>query len=207
VNSRRSSAVGSRNVEATSASLLERIKAEDAAAWQRLVELYSPLVFSWCQRCGLNGEDSRDVLQEIFAAVATHIGRFRRERQGDTFRGWLRVIARNGIRLHFRRNARHPRAIGGTTAHLRIQQLAEEPLAESDPTADASEHRELFRRGLEMIRNEFEDRTWQAFWLTVVEERSSVDVCAALRMTPGAVRQARYKVVRRLRSELGDVLE
>src|SRR5581483_11486997 len=35
---------------ATSRSLLERVQADDAAAWDRLVSLYAPLVFQWCRR-------------------------------------------------------------------------------------------------------------------------------------------------------------
>ena len=77
--------------DVTSLSLLERAKARDSGAWKRLVELYSPLVFSWCQRRGLSPEDASDVMQEVFASVAGHLVTFRRTRPGDTFRGgWLR---------------------------------------------------------------------------------------------------------------------
>jgi RNA polymerase sigma-70 factor (ECF subfamily) len=196
-----------RNTDATSLTLLERVKSRDSAAWQRLVELYGPLVFSWCRRSGLPAEDCQDVIQEIFAAVAANLGRFRRERPGDTFRGWVRVIARNQIRLHFRRQAHRPKAVGGTTAQIRIQELPAEPFDELDDASDACEHHRLMCRGVELIRCEFEEHTWQAFWLTAVEQRSSAEVCQQLQMTSGAVRQARYKVLRRLRTELGDLLE
>src|SRR5262249_21935918 len=79
----------------TSRSLLERIKANDDAAWDRLIRLYAPLVYRWCRRWDLPEQEIGDVLQEVFQAVATHISGFRREREGDTFRGWLRTIARN----------------------------------------------------------------------------------------------------------------
>src|SRR5207249_4270036 len=75
---------------ATSRSLLDRLKADDAAAWDRLVGLYAPLMSRWCRRWDLPEQDIADVLQEVFQAVATHIGGFRKERAGDTFRGWLR---------------------------------------------------------------------------------------------------------------------
>jgi RNA polymerase sigma-70 factor (ECF subfamily) len=192
--------------DTTSLSLLVRVKAQDAAAWQRLVDLYSPLLLSWFRRCGLDGEDANDLLQEVFKAVAANIARFRRQRPGDTFRGWLRVVARNQIRLHFRREAHRPRATGGTTAQARLQELPDEDVDDAD-SSDAQDASDLFCRGLELIRSEFEDRTWRAFWLLVVEGRSSDDVCREFQMTPGALRQAKYKVLRRLRAELGDVLE
>ena len=199
--------------DSTSLSLLERVKAQDESAWQRLVYLYSPLVYSWCRRADLSSEDSSDVVQEVFAAVAANIARFRRQRPGDTFRGWLRVIARNKIRLHFRLQGDQPRAPGGTDAHIRIQhvadQQAEQQLDETGPLAvdDTDEVHDLLHWGVELARNAFEDRTWQAFWQCVVEQRSSVEVAGSLGMTPGAVRQAKHKVLQRLRSELGDLLK
>ncbi len=191
--------------DATSVSLLERVKAQDATAWQRLVDLYSPLLLSWFRQRGVDGENANDLLQEVFKAVATHIAGFRRERPGDTFRGWLRVVARNQIALHFRRGAHREQAVGGTSAQVRLQELPDEKADDAD--TDAQDASDLFCRGLELIRSEFEDRTWQAFWLLVVEGRSSDDVCREFHMTPGALRQVKYKVLRRLRAELGDVLE
>ena len=99
-----------------------------------------------------------------------------------------------------------PQAVGGTAAQMRFQELPDENADDAD-ASDAQDASDLFRRGLDLIRSEFEDRTWQAFWLLVVEGRSSDDVCREFRMTPGALRQAKYKVLRRLRTELGDVLE
>src|SRR4051812_19850568 len=89
--------------ELTSASLLDRIRADDPEAWRRFVQLYSPLVYSWCRRAGLNTEDTADLTQEVFRSVAGHVGSFRRDRPGDTFRGWLWTITRNKLRDFFRR--------------------------------------------------------------------------------------------------------
>src|SRR5947209_3757789 len=90
--------------QATPVSLLERVRAHETGAWRRLVELYQPLVGSWCARAGLRGADAEDVGQEVFAAAAAGLDGFRRDRPGDTFRGWLRGITRNHVALHFRRN-------------------------------------------------------------------------------------------------------
>src|SRR5580698_9987695 len=89
--------LGSHSVTATSASLLELVKADDAAAWERLVGLYAPLVFYWCRRWDLQETDTADVFQEVFLSVATHIGGFRKDQPGGTFRGWLRTITRNKV--------------------------------------------------------------------------------------------------------------
>ena len=54
-------------------------------------------MYHWCRRCALTPEDTADVFQEVFRAVALHIADFRRDREGDTFRGWLRTITRNKV--------------------------------------------------------------------------------------------------------------
>lgn len=186
----------------TSLTLIERVRARDESSWHGLVELYGPLVFSWCRRGGLGDEDAADAVQNVFTAVASNIATFRRDKPGDSFRGWLRVITRNQILMHFRRASTRPQpGVGGSTANLKIQQLPDNAI-DDDEEHSADEQHGLFLRGLEVIRAEFEERTWQAFWQNVVEERPSDVVAQELGMSTGAIRQAKYKVLKRLRTEL-----
>ena len=90
----------------TSLTLLEGLRANDASAWDRLVRLYRPLVLFWCRRAGVTDADADDVCQEVFAAVVSGLGRFHREQAGDSFRGWLRGIARNKLLRHQERRYR-----------------------------------------------------------------------------------------------------
>ena len=57
-----------------------------------------------------------------------------------------------------------------------------------------------------MVRAEFEDRTWQMFWLTVVDDRPPAEVAEAFGVTPVAVRKAKSRVLHRLRTEIGDLI-
>ena len=109
----------SRSSLATSGSLIARVRANEAAAWERFVALYAPLVYDWCRRAGLREQDTEDIFQEVFQAVLLHIRSLRQERRGDTFRGWLFTITRNKIRDYYRRENREPRGEGGTEAFLR----------------------------------------------------------------------------------------
>jgi RNA polymerase sigma-70 factor (ECF subfamily) len=190
---------------ATSRSLLGRIKADDTAAWDRLIGLYAPLVYRWCRRWDLPEQEIADVLQDVFQAVATHIASFRKEKEGDTFRGWLRTIAQNKVRDHFRKVGREPGGAGGTDAQIRFAML---PATESPDEGQPGEEpvdRGVVGRALDLIRVEFEDRTWRAFWLTAVEDRVPKEVAVELGMSPGAVRVAKSRVLRRLREELGEL--
>jgi RNA polymerase sigma-70 factor (ECF subfamily) len=190
---------------ATSRSLLDRVKADDAAAWDRLVGLYAPLVYRWCRRWDLPEQEIADVFQDVFQAVAAHIAGFRRERSGDTFRGWLRTITQNKVRDHFRKRGREPDGAGGTEAQLRFARLPDAQPPEDDDSGEDRGDRSLFGRALDLIRDEFEERTWRAFWLTAVEERAPTEVAHELGMSPGAVRVAKSRVLRRLREELGEL--
>ena len=89
----------------TSPSLIDRVKANDADAWRRFVDLYGPLVFHWAKRLGLDDHASSDVLQEVFAAVAKAVGGFSQGGNGSSFRGWLWTITRNKVRDHHRAGA------------------------------------------------------------------------------------------------------
>jgi len=190
----------------TSRSLLNDARHADAAAWERLVTLYAPLVASWLRRWGVAEQDVLDLLQDVFSAVAGHLERFRKDRPSDTFRGWLLTIARNKTRDHFRNAAHQPLAAGGTDAFVRLHHVRDpEAALDADESADEVEFNDVLLRALESIRPQFQERTWQAFWGQVVEGRSAADVAAALGMQPGAVRVSKSRVLLRLRRELGDV--
>jgi RNA polymerase sigma-70 factor (ECF subfamily) len=190
---------------ATSRTLLDGIKVHDRAAWDRMVSLYAPLVYHWCRRWDLPEQEIADVFQDVFAAVSTHISSFRKENRGDTFRGWLRTIAHNKVRDHFRKEGREPGGAGGTDAQIRLSLVPEAAEPDPDDSGNEEADRDLFKRALDSIRSQFEERTWRAFWLTAVEDRTASEVARELRMSPGAVRVAKSRVLRRLREELGEL--
>ena len=184
----------------TSLTLLGRLRENQPAAWQRLVELYGPLVHHWCRRSDLSAADTADIFQDVFTTVSQSIDGFRRDRKGDTFRGWLRTITANKIRDHFRRQRGKPVAQGGTDAQLRLN-TAPEPVLDEDADEQGVMNQAL-HRALEWIRNDFSEQTWQAFWRSQIEEHDTQDIARDLAMTPAAVRKAKYRVIRRLREEL-----
>jgi RNA polymerase sigma-70 factor, ECF subfamily len=187
----------------TSSSLLQRVKLQDADAWRRLVRLYGPLVFLWCRQLGSSREDAADVAQEVWTAVAANVAEFRRDGPQHSFRGWLWTITRNKLRDRWRDP--EPSAAGGTDARRRLEQVPDEL---PDSAEEVASFRGLLtRRALELIQPEFEDHTWRAFWRMAVDDRPAADVAVELDMTAGAVRQAKYRVLHRLREEMDGLLE
>ena len=65
-----------------------------------------------------------------------------------------------------------------------------------------SHRRELFRWAAERVRSNVKQATWQAFWLTAVEDRSVEATAELLCLSVGAVYIARSRVFARLRSEV-----
>ncbi len=185
----------------TSVTLLDRIRSNDASAWRRVAQLYCPLVYRWCRRQRLREHDAADISQEVFRTVATRIGDFRRERPGDSFRGWLWTITRNKIGDHIRRQERQPASPGGSDAYQQLLNLSEQLPDDADSAADMSG---LAHRAMLLIRSEFEERTWTMFWRAIVEGHATRDIAADLGVTPDAVRMAKSRVLRRLREELLD---
>ena len=190
-----------------SSTLLDRVRARRPEAWERLVDLYGPVVYRWCRQSALGPEDAADLVQEVFTAVATHVGEFRRDRPGDSFGARLRTITRNKIRDHYRPRHGKPEARGGTDAQQQLAEIGEPP--EPPELSDASDNgldAWLSRRVLALVRAEFEDRTWQAFRRTAVEGQAPAHVAEDLGMSVQAVYQAKSRVLRRLRQELDELL-
>ena len=189
-------------VKTTSVTLLERVRSGDEEAWHRLFNLYGPLVLHWCERWGVTGPDADDVRQDVFRAVAGGLENFKRDRPGDTFRGWLRIVTRSKLINHLQRQQKHPEAQGGTDAQLKFQQIAEQELPEDSPEDISA----LYHRALELVRQEFEVSTWQAFWRAAVEGQSPAIIATEMGVTSAAVRKAKSRVLNRLREELGDLI-
>jgi RNA polymerase sigma-70 factor (ECF subfamily) len=187
--------------EATSLSLLSGLRNRDAQAWRQLAGLYGPLVYQWCRAKGLQSKDAEDILQEVFLTVARRIGDFRHEQPEDTFRGWLWTITRNKLGDWLRKQQTQPTALGGTEAQQKLADVPEETPAAAIEPGDVGN---VCRVALDRIRSEFEPRTWQAFWQTVIDERDPADVARDLGLSRNAVYIARSRVLRRAREVLGN---
>jgi RNA polymerase sigma-70 factor, ECF subfamily len=226
---------GAAEPSSISSTLLEQIRAHRPEAWQRLVDLYGPVVYRWCRQLGIGRADAADVVQEVFAAVAGGAGRFRRETPEQSFGAWLRTVTRSKVCDHFRRRRGLLDAEGGTDAQQRLLNLpakeeekgtgtfcAEHPEGRSGkrclspfPSADDSlslsapllTDKGFVHRALEVVRAEFEPRTWDAFWQVAIDGQSPAETAAAMKLSLAAVYQAKSRVLRRLRRELRDSAE
>jgi RNA polymerase sigma-70 factor (ECF subfamily) len=187
----------------TSPSLIQRARDQDPEAWRRISRLYTPLVYGWARQAGLAPTDASDIGQEVFRSVVANLERFRHDEPTSSFRGWLWTITRNQIRLHFRQKRNRPEVAGGTEHRQRVERLPDLLEQDSEPsTSDAQ--KSLVHRAIRIVRNDFQENTWQAFWRLTVEGHSAAEIAADLDMNPRSVRQAKYRILSRLREELAD---
>jgi len=186
-----------------STALLHGVQKMDGAAWGRLVDTFGGIVYRWCRFSGLRPDDAADVVQEVFVSVARGIERFERQKPVGSFRSWLATITRNQVRDHFRRQAGREQARGGTGAIVALEQHAEQLDSTICPEGIGGA---IARRVLESLRDEFEPKTWTAFWMTTVEGRTTADAAEATGLSAASVYQAKSRILRKLRARLAELL-
>src|SRR3954452_4326824 len=113
----------------TPVTLLERLRREPSGpAWQRLTDLYAPLLRRWLGRYRLQPSDVDDVVQEVLSALARHLPGFKHGGHG-AFRAWLRGILTNLLRAFWRKRRDPP--LAGEAAERLLAEL-------EDPNSDLS---------------------------------------------------------------------
>lgn len=190
----------------TSSSLLQRARALDQEAWERIVQLYSPLVYHWCRQKGLQEADALDMGQDVFQAVAAGLSRFEHAPIRGSFRRWLRTITRNKIVDFIRARPKEGGARGGSDAWEQLSMVAAD---DAVPEADSlsQETQLLYERALQLIRSEFNETYWQAFQKTAVHQQSAAEAAHELGVSCYVVYNARSRIMRRLREEFADLLD
>lgn len=186
-------------VPETHLSLLIRLRdPRNQQAWNEFLEIYEPLIARLIQRRGIQSADVGEITQEVLLAVASSIHRWESNPDRGTFRGWLATIARNLVVNFLIRQSRHPRGSGDTDLR---RWLEDQPAPDGEMSAlfDLERKRQTFHWASIQVQPEFKSTTWQAFWMTAVEERDVADVAAELGVTAGVVYVSRSRVMKRLR--------
>ena len=186
----------------TRPSLLVRMRnPRDDRAWGEFAAIYEPLVYRLARRKGFQDADAKELVQEVFVAVASAIDRWDPDPARGKFRGWLFRIARNLMINLLIRQQREPRASGDSNVRRLLER---QPAAEGEVSAffDRQYRRETFHWAARQVRPQFRQNTWEAFRLTSVQGKAVQEVAATLGVTPGAVYIARSRVMARLRETI-----
>jgi RNA polymerase sigma factor (sigma-70 family) len=191
----------------TPVSLLERLRLRpDAASWQRLIDLYTPLVRNWLRQYCLQATDADDLVQEVLSVVVREIPNFQHDLRKGAFRRWLRTITVNRMRTFWRGRRAAPVATGDSNFEQMLDQL-EDPESQLSQLWDQEHDKHVVRRLLELIEPDFEPATWQAFQRLVLLNQPTADVARELGITPNAVRIAKSRVLSRFRQEVEGLID
>jgi RNA polymerase sigma factor (sigma-70 family) len=189
----------------TSLTLLDRLQRQpDPASWQRLMDIYAPLIAYWLAPARLQNADQDDLIQEVLKILVQKLPDFQRRREGS-FRTWLRVVTANCLQAHWRSEKYRTLPSGGSDYFQKLQEL-EDPQSALAQTWDAEHDGFVVRRLLELIGPQFEPTTLQAFRKVVMDGQKPAEVAAELGITVNAVFLAKSKILRRLRQELEGLL-
>lgn len=185
-------------MESNDSDLVDLARQGEADAFQQLVELHSRKVFATAYRITGSEADADDVVQEAFLRAYRKLHLFDGR---SLFSTWLHRItvncAMDSMRKRSRRNAHE----------MHESALDERQWVAGEPRPDrvAASH-ELGRQVQRVLRSlSPSERT--AFVLRHFEGHSSREIGEMLGMRSGAVRNAVFRAVAKLRTALGPVLE
>lgn len=131
----------------------------------------------------MSSTDIPDLAQEILLAVYKSFGRYEHE----SYRGWLWGITRNHIKMYFRSKQNS----------LPVEQNVAPETIEAELSRAG-----LLYHALKAIRPDFSDTTWQAFMGLAIDKKSVRELAEELGMKPTTVKQAKFRVLQRLRDHI-----
>lgn len=191
----------------TSISWLSRLRSSPVSEnWNRLVELYAPLIKTWLQKYDVQDSDADDLVQEVLLAVSKDLSKFDHSGQPGSFRAWLKAILVNRLRKFWRARDRRPRARGGSGVDERLAQL-EDPSSEMSQIWNRQHDQYVLRQLLALAEPHFASNTWKAFCRVALDGARPEVVAEELEISLNAVCLAKSRVLRRLRQESEGLIE
>ncbi len=194
-------------MNATSLSLLHRLRGSpESESWNRLVDLYAPLIRVWLRKYEVQDNDADDLVQEVLLAVSKDLSKFEHGGQPGAFRGWMKAILVNRLRKFWRARDRRPRARGGSHIDARLAQL-EDPASEMSQIWNRQHDQYVLRQLLSLVEPHFAPTTWKAFCRVALEGARPDVVAAEMGISLNSVCLAKSRVIRRLRQESVGLIE
>lgn len=181
--------------------MLERLKSPDApnADWQRLHEIYVPLLRHWLGKLAVPADDVDDLAQEVWLVVLRKLPEFERRRDGS-FRAWLRQLAVNLVR-NWRRKGRPQ------VSNEELLTQFEDANSDLAHQWDRDHDRHVFDRLLDAVRPDFAAPTWNAFRRFAIDGVPAARVGEEFQLSEAAVLQAKSRILKRLRQEAAGLIE
>src|SRR5262249_48404963 len=144
--------------------------------------------------------------QEILLSVVRHLPAFRHSGQRGAFRSWLRTIISSRTADYWRALDSGTQASGGSGATAALHDLAH-PHSELNRQWDEEHDRYVLDCLLDLVEQEFEPLTVQAFRRLALDGAAGAEVASELGMSVPAVYGAKSRVLQRIRQEAKGLID
>jgi RNA polymerase sigma-70 factor (ECF subfamily) len=189
------------NNETTRSSVLKAVAdTENAAAWNRLFDLYAGFVFSMARHKGLKPEDADDIVQVVFADLARNLPTFKYDREKGRFRSYLTGLVNWRVMDRLKASKRDAELKAGFWEAAKAAG-GDDEFSEREWQAAAME--EALRRMKPSVSPEH----YAAFVASAVEGQDTDVVTKLYGISRDSLYQIRKRLTVKLRENLAEVLD
>ncbi len=189
-------------MNSTSESLLLRLRSpDDHQAWSKFVRLYTPLLFYWARRTGLQSQDAADLAQDVLTLVFQKLPAFEYD-PAKSFRAWLRTVTMNKFREWCRK-----KSIGAIDVTQSAWGNIASQSSQAQSTWDLNYQQALVARAMDLLEPEFQPATWAALKQYAVSGVSAKEVAAESGLSVWTIYAAKSQLMVRIREELEGLME
>lgn len=189
------------NNETTRSSVIRAVAdTENAAAWNRLFDLYAGFIFSLARSKGLKPEDADDIVQIVFTDLARNLPTFQYDRSKGKFRSYLAALV-------------NWRVIDRLKAVRRDADLKADFMEEvkaigqgDDEFADREWQAVAMDNALRRIKSSVRPEHYAAFVASTVEGQDTETVMKLYNLSRDNLYQIRKRLSERLRKVMSEVL-
>jgi len=188
----------------TRVSLLEGLQnSADAQlfenSWQRFNQKYTPKMYTWARRLGLNQTDAEEVCQDLMICLLRRMKHFVYDPKGS-FRGWLRTVTRHAVydfcekqkKMHPTEGEKIEGILNEKTLRDHIEGLFDLEILE--------EARRQVRNDLD--KTETGQRNWEIFTRLELTDVSIAELAEQFNMKPQTIYVAKGRVLDELKKKV-----
>ena len=187
--------VAGSQMPSTRITLLKTLQGDDNEdAWREFVDIYTPMIYGFAKKKGLQHDDCLNVAQETLLQVNQSIKKFRADPERGSLRGWLGTITyRTMCRI-------------GSFNRPQFEQLdsanADELAGAEDSEWHVQFREHVLRHAIERVEARAPEDQFRAFEMAWLKNTKPREVAARLGRTVGWVHQAKFQLLRQLEREV-----
>ena len=189
------------NNETTRSSVIRAVAdTENAAAWNRLFDLYAGFVYSIARRKGLNDADADDIVQMVFVDLARNLPSFQYDRSKGKFRSYLAALVNWRVIDRLKAVRRDADLKAGFMEEVKPIGPGDDEFADREWQAVAMDN------ALRRIKSSVRPEHYAAFVASTVEGRDTETVMKLYNLSRDNLYQIRKRLSERLRKVISEVL-